>query len=111
MITVEKIIEWSKPHKAGMGGRQTIIGNELFNFSIVGGSPGLYGDFVREFEVAVINKKTGNFMTSFFFSGLSDDVIPRMPGEELVQELNRIFGNNFQVWDVKLGGGGVKPTP
>jgi hypothetical protein len=40
MITVENIIEWSKPHPLD-GGKMTRIYNDEIEFSIVGGRSGL----------------------------------------------------------------------
>lgn len=97
MITKENIIEWSRPHsESNQGARRTIIGNDLFDFSILGGGRGLYGDFDKDFEVAVINRKTKEFMTTYFFS-VNDDVVAYMELEELITSLNEILGNDFQV--------------
>ena len=97
MITLENIIEWSKPHsEMNQGARRTIIGNELFDFSIVGGGRGLYGDFDKDFEVAVINRKNKEFMTTYIFS-VNDDVVSYLPADELISTLNEILGDNFQV--------------
>lgn len=97
MITKENIIEWSKPHsEVNAGSRRTIIGNDLFDFSIVGGGRGLYGDFDKDFEVAVINRKTKEFMTNYIFS-VNDDVVSYLPEDELISTLNEILGDNFQV--------------
>ena len=97
MITLENIIEWSKPHsETNQGARRTIIGNELFDFSIVGGGRGLYGDFERDFEVAIINRKTKEFMTTYIFS-VYDDVVSYLPSDELISTLNETLGDNFQV--------------
>lgn len=97
MITKENIIEWSRPHsEVNAGSRRTIIGNDLFDFSIVGGGRGLYGDFDKDFEVAVINRKNNEFMTKYIFS-VSDDVVAYMEAEELVKTLNEILGESFQV--------------
>ena len=97
MITKENIIEWSRPHsETNAGSRRTIIGNDLFDFSIVGGGRGLYGDFDKDFEVAVINRKNNEFMTKYIFS-VSDDVVAYMESEELVKTLNEILGKDFQV--------------
>ena len=97
MITKEKIIEWSKPHsEANAGSRRTVIGNDLFDFSIVGGGRGLYGDFDKDFEVAVLNRKNKEFMTTYIFS-VSDDVVAYLEAEELVKTLNEVLGENFQV--------------
>ena len=96
MITVENIIEWSKPHPLD-GGKMTRIYNDEIEFSIVGGRSGLYGDFENDFEVAILDRKTGDFRTRFFKPELSDDVVGYMPKDEVVQFLNQILGKSFQV--------------
>ena len=96
MITVENIIEWSKPHPLE-GGKMTRIYNDEIEFSIVGGRSGLYGDFENDFEVAILDRKTGDFRTRFFKPELSDDVIGYMPKDEVVEFLNQILGKSFQV--------------
>jgi len=78
MITVENVIEWAKPHPLD-GGKMTRIYNDDIEASIVGGRSGLYGDFEKDFEVAIIDKK--------------DD----MTGENLVELLNKMFSKGFQV--------------
>ena len=96
MITIENIIEWSKPHPLD-GGKMTRLYNEEIEFSIVGGRSGLYGDFVDDFEVAVLDRKTGDFRTKFFKPELSDDVIGYMPKDDMIQMLNQILKTGFQV--------------
>jgi hypothetical protein len=96
MITVENIIEWSKPHPLD-GGKMTRVYNDEIEFSIVGGRSGLYGDFENDFEVAILDRKTGDFRTRFFKPELSDDVIGYMPKDELLEFLNQILGKSFQV--------------
>jgi hypothetical protein len=96
MITTENIIEWSKPHPLD-GGKMTRIHNDEIEFSIVGGRSGLYGDFKNDFEVAVIDRKTGEFVTKFFKPELSDDVIGYMKKEDLEEFVNQIFKKGFQV--------------
>ena len=96
MITVENIIEWSKPHPLD-GGKMTRIYNDEIEFSIVGGRSGLYGDFENDFEVAVIDRKNGEFVTRFFKPELSDDVIGYMKKEDLEEFVNQIFKKGFQV--------------
>jgi len=96
MITIENIIEWSKPHPLD-GGKMTRIHNDEIEFSIVGGRSGLYGDFKDDFEVAVIDKKNGEFVTKFFKPELSDDVIGYMKKEDLEEFVNQIFKKGFQV--------------
>jgi hypothetical protein len=75
----------------------TRIHNDEIEFSIVGGRSGLYGDFKNDFEVAVIDRKTGEFVTKFFKPELSDDVIGYMKKEDLEEFVNQIFKKGFQV--------------
>ena len=96
MITLENIIEWSKPHPLD-GGKMTRIYNDEIEFSIVGGRSGLYGDFENDFEVAILDRKTDDFRTRFFKPELNDDVIGYMPKDEVVEFLNQILGKSFQV--------------
>jgi hypothetical protein len=96
MITVENIIEWSKPHPLD-GGKMTRIYNDEIEFSIVGGRSGLYGDFENDFEVAILDRKTGDFRTRFFKPELSDDIVGYMPKNDVVEFLNQILGKSFQV--------------
>jgi hypothetical protein len=56
MITLQDIIDWSKPHQIN-GGRMTRIHNDEIDASIVGGVSGLYGDFKNDFEVAILGQK------------------------------------------------------
>lgn len=96
MITIENIIEWSKPHPLD-GGKMTRIFNDNIEFSIVGGRSGLYGDFVNNFEVAIIDKKTDEFVTNFFYPEGGDDVIGYMKSEDVVKLVNQVLGKGFQV--------------
>jgi hypothetical protein len=96
MITAENIIEWSKPHPLD-GGKMTRVYNDEIEFSIVGGRSGLYGDFENDFEVAILDRKTGDFRTRFFKPELSDDVIGYMSKDDVVEFLNQILGKSFQV--------------
>lgn len=98
MITIQNIIEFSKKHPAVSNGRITQIGNNKLEISIVGGSRGLYGDFVNDFEIAIFDKENGEFITKFFYPDASDDVIGYMSEEDLEVLLNKLFKNNdFQV--------------
>lgn len=96
MITLQDIIDWSKPHQIN-GGRMTRIHNDEIDASIVGGVSGLYGDFKNDFEVAILDKKNGEFVTKYFYPEGNDDVIGYMDGEKLVEFLNMIFIKGFQV--------------
>jgi len=96
MITIDNIIEWAKPHPLD-GGKITRLYNKEIELSIVGGRSGLYGDFENDFEVAVIDRKNGEFVTKFFKPELSDDVIGYMKKEDLEEFANQIFQKGFQV--------------
>jgi hypothetical protein len=96
MITIDNIIEWAKPHPLD-GGKMTRLHNKEIELSIVGGRSGLYGDFENDFEVAVIDRKNGEFVTKFFKPELSDDVIGYMKKEDLEEFANQIFQKGFQV--------------
>jgi len=87
-ITIQYIIDMSIPHGFKEGGRRSAIETERFVLSIVGGSPGLYGDFKDTFEVAVIDKKTGDFVTKLFEPDANDDVMGYLPAEEVVKIAN-----------------------
>lgn len=98
MITIENIIEWAKPHANQVEGAKMVrIYNDEIETSIVGGVRGLYGDFVEDFELAVFDRKTNQFMTRFFFPEKQDDVVGYMSGQELVDFLNQVFQKGFQV--------------
>lgn len=94
MITIKDIIKWSKPHPMTKyttdKGRMTKIGDGRVTFSIVGGARGLYGDFVKTFEVAIFNDETGEFMTRFFYPE-SDYVIGYMSSKELEVLVNAVI--------------------
>lgn len=88
MITYEDIIQHSKQHPVYPDGKCITLENENQIVSIVGGCVGLYGDFIHNFEVAVIDKKTRNFVTKYFFHNQSDDIIPFMEEQKLLEFLN-----------------------
>jgi len=96
MITIKDIVEWSKPHPLD-GGKMTCIYNDEITFSIVGGRSGLYGDFENDFEVAIIDKKTGDFVTKFFYPEANDDVIGYMKSEDVEKLANQVLVKGFQV--------------
>ena len=97
MITIKDIIEWSKPHPLD-GGKMTRLYNDEIEFSIVGGRSGLYGDFENDFEVAIIDRKSGDFITKFFYPEGSDDVIGYMKLEDVEKLVNQVLGKGFQVF-------------
>ncbi len=97
MITIQNIIDWSIEHPVAEGGRIIRIYNNNLEFSIVGGSKGLYGDFKDTFELAIFDVRTGDFRTKFFYPD-NGDVIGYMTSEELVGLVNQVFKyNDFQV--------------
>lgn len=98
MTTIENIIEYSKPHPNGLeGGRQTVLTDGKIIMSIVGGARGLYGDFKENFEVAIIDSETRNFITPYYVTSADNDVIGYMGGDELVKLVDTIFVKGFQV--------------
>jgi len=100
MITIKDIIGYSNdhPHTYMNGGRQTIIGNDKIEFSIIGGSKGLYGDFKDTFEVAIFDAQTGEFVTKFFHPEAGDDVIAYMDKKDVEVLVNSLLkGKDFQV--------------
>ena len=87
-FTIQDIIDMSVPHGYRDNGRRTAIETDRFVLSIVGGSQGLYGDFKDSFEVAVIDKKTGNFVTELFEPEATDEVMGYVPAEDVVRIAN-----------------------
>lgn len=97
MITIVDIKKWSKPHPLGRG-KITSISNKSIKLSIIGGDRAFYGDFITTFEVAVIDKESGDFITRFFYPEGLDDVISYMGERELETLANQLFkSNDFQV--------------
>jgi hypothetical protein len=96
MITIKDIIGYSKEHPIKRG-RQTQLSNDQIIISIVGGASGLYGDFEKDFEVAIIDKLSGEFMTKFFYPEGNDDVIGYMTSEQVEGLVNQILHKDFQV--------------
>ena len=88
-LTVEHIIKNSKPHPTAhiRGGNarmyREFVGDYIL--SIVGGGEGLYGDFKEDFEVALLDHDTGDFVTGSY-STRGDDVM----GYATIDEINKI---------------------
>ena len=98
MITIKDIKKWSKPHPSDQNGRVTNIFNRKYELSIVGGRKGLYGDFEKTFEIAVLDTQDRRFITKFFFPESGDDVVGYVSGKDLEDFANVLFRkDDFQV--------------
>jgi hypothetical protein len=98
MITIKDIISYSKPHPNTMeGARQTILKDNDVVLSIVGGARGLYGDFEKDFEVAVMNANSHDFVTKYYVTDASDDVLAYQNSEQVEYIANLLFKKGFQV--------------
>lgn len=89
MITIQDVVSLAttRPDDA----KQTIIESDSFMISIVGGRPGLYGDFENDFEIAVIDKQTKEFVTKKYFPDLKDDVMGWVPAQETERIINELI--------------------
>jgi hypothetical protein len=97
MITIDFIKENAKPHSVS-GGKRISFYNDKYILSIVGGSKGLYGDFEEDFEVAIIDPQSKDFITKLFFPENGDDVVGYMNKEDVEKIVNSIFKEgSFQV--------------
>jgi hypothetical protein len=98
LLTVDFIKKNSTEHPLGRG---RVFNMEIGDYflSIVGGATGLYGDFENNFEVALFDSKTGNFVTSLF-TKRGDDVLPYAT----IDEINDMYltiprlKNSFQLY-------------
>lgn len=91
-ITIQEIIDRSVPHL--IDGRRTTIETDRFVLSIVGGARGLYGDFKEDFEVAIIDKNTKEFVTKMFEPDATDDVMGYIPADRVVEIANYFVKKN-----------------
>lgn len=97
MITIDFIKENAKPHGV-TGGKRVNLYNDKYILSIVGGTNGLYGDFEKDFEIAIIDEVSKEFVTKFFFPEIGDDVVGYMPVEDVEKIANILFKDGgFQV--------------
>ena len=98
MITIKDIISYSKPHPNMMdGARQTVLKDNDVVLSIVGGARGLYGDFEKDFEIAIIDNNSREFVTKYYVSDASDDVLAYQDSEQVEYIANLLFKKGFQV--------------
>lgn len=98
MITIKDIISYSKPHANRMeGARQTVLSDGNVVLSIVGGAKGLYGDFENDFEVAIIDETTRDFVTKYYVPEANDDVLGYQDSTQVEHLANLLFKKDFQV--------------
>lgn len=91
-LTIEYIRKNSKPHPMSiLKGDKSRMFREFvgdYILSIVGGGIGLYGDFINDFEVALIDQDSGDFVTSAY-SSRGDQVM----GYATIDEINELYYN------------------
>lgn len=98
MITIKDIISYSKPHANRMeGARQTVLSDGNIVLSIVGGAKGLYGDFENDFELAIIDENTRDFVTKYYVPEANDDVLGYQDSTQVEHIANLLFKKDFQV--------------
>ena len=88
-MTIQEIKDMSK--ETYNNGRQTILEGEDLVISIVGGRQGLYGDFENDFEIAIIDSETREFITKKYFPENGDDVMGYVSAEETERIVNEIL--------------------
>ncbi len=88
-MTIQEIKDMAKDHP--LDGKQTILEGNNIVISIVGGRPGLYGDFENDFEIAIIDSETREFITKKYFPELNDDVMGYMTCEETEKIVNDLL--------------------
>lgn len=79
------------------GARQTVLKDDNVVLSIVGGTSGLYGDFEKDFEVAILDKNSRDFVTKYYVSDASDDVLAYQDSKQVEYIANLLFKKGFQV--------------
>lgn len=89
METIEDIIKNKKPHP--FKGYKWTNNYGPWILSVVGGDGSLYGDFQETFEVAIIDRRSGNFVTRLFYGG-TEDVLSYLPGEEVNKIITMLSG-------------------
>ena len=89
MTTLEQLHGWSKPHGID-DGKRVVLENDNLILSIVGGRPGLYGDFEKDFEIAILDKSTDEFITKMFVTS-NDDVLAYQDIEKVSEIIEMLF--------------------
>jgi hypothetical protein len=95
MYTYQDILDKAQPHGFTGEGKSTRVETETYIISIVGGRQGLYGDFINTFEVAIIRKSDGEFVSGEFFPDYSDSmgqVMPHISKEQMLEVVNTMVG-------------------
>jgi hypothetical protein len=89
LLTPEILMSEAKVHPLGKGYQYTEnIGD--YTLSIVGGTNGLYGDFINDYEVALIDNTDGRFVTGFYGpKGETDGVM----SYATIDEINQLYMN------------------
>lgn len=92
MITFEQVLEKSQPHPVGEGKMVRYETPQLI-ISIVGGRQGLYGDFNESFEMAIIDKKSNDFISDKLYSEYCDSsgqIMPYVTREQMLKVVNEL---------------------
>jgi hypothetical protein len=89
LLTHEILKAQAKNHLLG-GGYQFTEKIGDYTLSIVGGNSGLYGDFINDYEVALIDNTDGRFVTGLYGPrGESDGVMAYAN----IEEINELYFN------------------
>lgn len=89
MITIQDVVSLAVTRPDGA--KQTIIESDDFIISVVGGRQGLYGDFEKTFEMALMTKDRKSFITRNYFPDLNDDVMGWKSSEETERIINDLI--------------------
>ena len=89
MITIQDVVSLAVTRPDGA--KQTIIESDDFIISVVGGRQGLYGDFEKTFEMALMTKDRKTFVTRHYFPDLNDDVMGWKSSEETERIINDLI--------------------
>jgi|688.fasta_scaffold607451_2 hypothetical protein len=95
-LNKEIIISFATEHSP-LGGKRTTFETDNLLISIVGGRPGLYGDFDETFELAIMDNKTRSFVTKDYVPDVNDDVVGYMSIDDLLEVVNPLIENGFRV--------------